>query len=386
MTKLNKIKADHLKATILFIPLIFYGPFIFSLEVYPQIRISLLLLLSFYLFFKQTRYFKNDVLCFFVLLLLSIIMMLGNKTGLLGIYTTGNYLLTMFFGWGLFRYFSASSDRAETLIGLYVKFFYLVSICSILSILHLNIFGELHLFDINTNSYNYKVTPFGLLLEKNFGFITIHRSFFYFIEPLYVGFFYAANIFFIAPYVKVNSRLFIMFNVVGGWLTYSYTFYALLIILYIIKNIKNHLLNVIILIIFLLALFYLTLTDILIHSSLEDRLVRLHLFAKSMENANISELFFGYGVRAVQGNHVGFSSGIAIAIFEIGIIGAFLQLLMVYRLRPSLTIFSFFILTSVICDPIKLPIFWFLLIITSCTSLQWPIPYALGWSKRLSGR
>ena len=390
MTKLNIIKVDYLKAAVLFLPIILYGPFVFSTMVYPPIRIGAYLLLSFYLFFKSTCYFKKDVLIFCILFLLSIFLVSGNRSGTIGLFSTGNFLLTMFFGWGLFRYFSTSTRRAEILIELYVKFFFLVSIFSLLSVLFLLTFGELDLFGFNlnplVNPYPYKVTPFGYLLEKRFGSITVYRSFFYFIEPVYLSIFYAANIFLIAPYIKVNSRLFFMANVVGGLLTYSYAFYIMLIALYIAKNLKSHFILISMLILLFILMYYLQIIDVFLYSSYNQRLERLLLFTTSIETANTSELLFGHGVRTDPGFSMGFSSGLAVSIYELGIIPTVLEMLILFRLRPSFIIFVFFIIASAVIDPIKLPIFWFLIIITSHTLSPLHIHNPPGWGKRLSGR
>ena len=389
MTNLNKINADYIKAAVLFFPIIIYGPFIFSVMVYPPIRIGVFLLLTFYFCFKSTRYFKYDVHIFCMLLFLSIIMVSRNIMGTPGLFTIGNYLLAIFFGWGLFRYFSTSTRRAEILIGLYVKFFILVSIFSLLSVLFLLTFGELDLFGLNfkLESYDYKVTPFGLLLPKYFGTIMVHRSCAFFTEPIFVSIFYAANIILIAPYVKVNSRLFFMANVVGGWLTYSYAFYILLIALYIAKNLKSHFtLITMLILLFIGMLHYLEIIDVFLYSSLSNRIDRFLLFTRSFGTANTLQLLFGHGVNVPNGHNMAFSSGILVSIFEIGIIGTALEMLILLTLRPNFMIIVFFIITAAVFDPIKLPLFWFLIIITSHTLSPLHIHNAPGWGKRLSKR
>ena len=241
LTNLNKFYIGYIKASIMFLPVILYPPIIFATMVPPQIRIGGYLLLNLYIFFYQKRYFKYDIYIFCMLLFLSIIMASRNIFGTGGLLTAGNYLLTLFFGWGLCRYLSTSKYRTELFIGLYIKFFILISTFSVLSVLFMVTFGELNLFGLNydLNHYDYKVTPFGLLLVKTIGTFKVYRSFFYFIEPLYVSIFYVANIFFIVPYMKNNSRLFFIANLIGGMLTYSYAFYMLLIAAFITNKLKS---------------------------------------------------------------------------------------------------------------------------------------------------
>ncbi len=325
------------------------------------------MLCSSYLFFSSTRYSKNDAFIFVALLLLSILMVSGNSFGIIGLTSIGNYLLTIFFGWGLYRHLSRNARRADILVGLYVKFFFLVTICSLLSILYLLTFGELDLFGIKSDIYAHLVTPFGVLFTKDFGFIGVYRSFFYFVEPVYAGTFYAANIFLVAPYLKDKARFFIVTNLVGGFLTYSFTFYVVLLTLYMVKKIKSFFTLMVMLILLLIVTYFIQISDIVRHSSSEDRLERFDLFFMAMYAANIMQTLFGHGVLAITGEAKAFSSGLTLSIFEFGYIGTFLQMIILFALRPSFIILILFIFASSVVDPIKMPLFWFLIIITSHT-------------------
>ena len=304
-----------------------------------------------------------------MLLFLSIIMASRNIFGTGGLLTAGNYLLTLFFGWGLCRYLSTSKYRTELFIGLYIKFFILISTFSVLSVLFMVTFGELNLFGLNydLNHYDYKVTPFGLLLVKTIGTFKVYRSFFYFIEPLYVSIFYVANIFFIVPYMKNNSRLFFIANLIGGMLTYSYAFYMLLIAAFITNKLKSQFSITFLLLLLFIAIFYQGIIDIFLYSSLSDRLLRFQLFTKSFETSNTIQLLFGHGVKAPNGYYRAFSSGMLTSIFEIGVIGTALEMMILYTLRPYFRIILFFLITAVLFDPIKLPLFMFLIFVISHT-------------------
>ncbi len=367
MTKSNVTKLDYLKAAMMFLPIILYSPFFLTEVLYRPLRIGYFLLLSTYLFFSSTRYSKNDALIFVAFLLLSIIMVLGNSSGALGLISIGNYLLTIFFGWSLYRYLKSSTLRSDILVGLYVKFFFLVAICSILSIFYLPIFGELDLFGIKSDIYIHLVTPFGVVLKKEFYIIEIYRSYFYFVEPVYAGMFYAANIFLVAPYLNDKARFFIIVNLVGGFLTYSITFYIVLFALYIVKKFKSLFYSIAILIYLFFVIYLTQISDIMQYSSLDDRLERFDLFFMAMDSANTAQSLFGHGVIAVTGDVKAFSSGLATSIFEFGYVGTVLQMIILFALRPSFIILILFILTAAVVDPIKMPLFWFLIIATSHT-------------------
>jgi hypothetical protein len=358
------------------LPIILYPPFIFATIFPPQIRVVSYLLLNLYLFFYHKRYFKYDLYIFCILIFLSIIMVSRNVTGTTGLFTTGNYLLTVFFGWGLYRYLYTSTYNYKILISLYIKFMTLVPIFSLLSVLFMITFGELNLFDLpfvkynilgQAVSYDYKITPFGLLLVKTFGDFKVYRSFFFWYEPVYASIFYAANIIFIVPYMKNNSRLFFITNVIGGVLTYSYAFYILLIVLYITKQLKMHFSITSMWILLFIAIFHQVIIDIFLYSSFSDRLYRFELFIKSFETSNTIEMLFGHGVHAPNGHDRAFSSGFLTSIFEIGIIGTALELMILIILIPYYKIILFFLITAAVIDPIKLPLFMFLIFVLSHT-------------------
>ena len=77
----------------------------------------------------------------------------------------------------------------------------------------------------NYEYFNYPLL--GLVLHKHFGSYILPRYSSWFVEPGYLSFFFGANIF-MARYLlfRVNwRRWFIGFNLVGGLLTFSVTFY-----------------------------------------------------------------------------------------------------------------------------------------------------------------
>lgn len=367
LNKPNLIKVDYLKMSVMFLPIIFYNPFVFVQLIYRPIRVGFFLLLCICLFFRSTRYSKNDVRIFVAMLFLSIVMLFTNSFGTHGLISIGNIVLTLFFGWSLSRYLKSSTRLAEVSIGIYVFFFFLIPIFSVLNILYLSLFGELAWFDFDF-WHPMKVTLFGLALEKDFVFTKVFRSFFYFDEPVYLAIFYAANIILVGPYLKKKSTLFIIANLVGGFFTYSYTFYFILLGLYIYKRKNSPVLYFILLILLFCHYFvgFFEIESLFLRSSADDRLFRFKEFFLAMDAANTAQAFFGHGILASNtGFSKGFSSGLAISIYELGYIGTALQMIILFTLRPSFMIFILIILASLVENFLKMPLFWFLLIITS---------------------
>jgi len=364
--KINRIQAGQLKAAMIFWPIIAYAPFFFTYWVHPLLRIGGFLLLSIYLFFSSNRYSKNDVVLF--LLLISLIpLLLLNAFGLQGLVSSGNYCLTIFFGWGLYRHLQHSRDRLPILLGLYVKFFYLVSIFSLLSLLYYLTLGEFDLFGFKSDAAAHLVTPFGVLFERRVGSFTFYRSFFYFVEGVHISIFYAVNIIVVAPLLKDKAASFKRINLLGGLLTMSLTFYVILFVLYGYKKISSIYSFIAVFVGVFFLIYLILIFDVASYSSVADRAGRFALFFTVMAEANITQLLFGHGVSFFKslGHAKAFNSGFTLSIFETGFVGLVIQMIILFRLSPHFILFIFFILASNVLDPIHMPLFWFFIIITS---------------------
>jgi hypothetical protein len=357
---------EYLKAALMFLPIFFYAPFFFSEVVNAPLRISHFFLLSACLFFTNKNYSRNDLSISFAMLILILLMIFSNEMGVAGFFTIGNYSLTMVFGWALSRYMATSRCRSEIVLALYVNFFYLSAICSSLSVFYFIAFGEFDFFGIKSDIYTHLVTPWGVLLEKNFGYLTVYRSFFFFREPVYIGVFSAINIFFIAPLIKEKSKSFIKVNLLGGFMSMSITFYVLLIAIYVYKNSKK-LSN---LFVFILLIAIIHISDIVSYSSFDDRVLRGKIFFDAIEAANVSHALFGLGVLAASEFDKGFSSGLLLCFFETGILGVALIMFIFFKLSQNLMLFLCFIVTSLVIDPARLPLFWMFAILASAKNLR----------------
>ena len=365
MSPLKTIKLDTIKNLFIFFPTLLYAPFFFSEVINSSLRIGYFFIVSFYLFFSNKKFFKKDLILL-VLLILLVSIFLINIQEISAIFTAGNYLLTIFFGWSLHRYFLASNTRKYSMLDFYVKFYYLVILSSALSLIFLLTFGELDFFGLKDEIRTHKVTPFGVhFLRGGLGEFSVYRSFFYFVEGAHASIFYAVNTVVIAPLLKNQSLIFSRLNLLGGFLTFSMTFYAVLIILYGFKKSKSFFSFFGVLLIIAILSFIFQSIDILSYSSSEDRMERFLLFFISMNAADVSQILFGHGVGYDGGFLKAFNSGLSLSIYETGLIGTLLQLAIIYVLAPNAIIFLFFITASLVLDPIHYPLFWFLIITAS---------------------
>ena len=360
------IKVSSLKSFLIFLPIISYTPFFFTELVNPSIRIGYFALVSLYLF-CSTRYFtKKDILLLGLITMFVTLLLMNNSGGTASLFSAGNYCLTIFFGWALYRYLLASNLRKNALLDLYVNFFYLVVAFSVLSLLYYITLGELDLFGFKSSTAAHLVTPFGVLFKRVVSSdISVYRSFFYFIEAAHLGIFYAANIIIVAPLLKNKESIFIKLNFIGGFLSMSMTFYAVLLILYGFKKTKSiySFIGVVIGIFFLLVGFQAI--DLLSYSSSDDRTERFLIFFLVMDQASALQLLFGHGVAFETGFIKAFNSGLTLSIYETGIFGAALQIGILFILCPSPIVILFFILAALVVDPIHMPLFWFLIVVIS---------------------
>ena len=365
--KINRTQADQLKAAMIFWPIIAYTPFFFEGWVHPYLRIGCFSLLSLYLFFSYTRYSKDDASVLCLLILLATLLVLGDSSGMQGLIKSGNYCLTILFGWGLSRHLKLSRDRLPILLGLYVQFFYLISIFSLLSLIYFLTLGEFDLFGFKSDVAAHLVTPFGVLFKRPVGDFAVYRSFFYFVEGAHLALFYAVNIIVVAPLLKDKTVSFKRVNLLGGILTMSMTFYVVLFVLYGSKKISSISGAIAIFVGTILFMYLIQIFDVASFSSADDRTERFILFFILMAEANVTQLLFGHGVSFFEtlGFAKTFNSGFTLSIYETGFVGLAMQMIILFRLSPYFILFIFYLLASNVLDPIHMPLFWFFIIITS---------------------
>lgn len=357
------------KAPLIFIPVLLYPPVMFTGQISPLLRISLFTLLIAYLFLATKSVSKKDMQVFFLVLVLSVSYLIINFANLDGLRTAGSTLLTLAFAFALSRSANSNKRIKENLVKFYTNLFILIPICSILSVIFLFIFGELNLFNIDAGGHEtYLFTPFGAILTKDFsGIAVVYRSFSFFDEPVYLASFCAANIFLVAPCLKERSKKFLIANVIGGILTFSYLFFVLSFLLFFIKKIPAFSFKSGLYLLLLAgSIMILSQVDLFSSSSLGDRIDRINLFFAAMEDANLFQVVFGRGFVQDTGFDRGFSAGLFTTIYEMGILGLVAILFFVYVLsNRKRYIFLLFFVSLLVFEPIKLPLFWMLVVVLS---------------------
>ncbi len=358
------LQAHYFKSVFLFLPIITYTPFFFNQIVNPYFRIGYFIAISILLFFSSKKFLKIDLLMSALIILFIFILSISTSGKLDSVISAGNYCLTIFFGWSLYRFLYPTENRRYNLLSFYEGFFYVVVIFSILSLIFLLTIGEYDIFGFKSDIFTQLVTPFGVHFKRVIGEIEVYRSFFYFVEAAHLAIFYAANIVIIGPLLKKRSRKFIKLNFLGGFLSFSVTFYVVLLFLLIVQKIKSLsyviYFSIIILILFVLSQSF----DLLGFTSSDDRAERFLIFFILMEQATFFQLLFGHGVSIETGFEKAFNSGLTLSIFETGLIGTFIQLFILILLCPNILIVSFFFISSLVVDPIHMPIFWFFIIVS----------------------
>jgi hypothetical protein len=373
LSRVNVSVVDYFKYAVIFSPILLYSPFVFVEIASVVVKVTLLLLLTTYLFLKSSRFSKNDLMILILLFLRVVSLIAVNSSGLLGLRGIGSSSLILVFAWAFHRYLWGSRLRGEMLVSLYIKFFLLIPIFASLSVLFMLAFGEWDLFSLHSEMYNYFITPFGITIPKEFNFFNVYRSFFFFTEPVYLAIFYAANIFVVAPYLGKKSRLFVASNFVGGILTWSYFFAISLPLLYVVKNFKFSL-RTLLLVIFMIFMIFIVVIlgeyDFFEMSSLSQRQLRMNLFIEIAERSNVIQLIFGHGFYVDTNVDFGFSSGILTSIYEIGIFNIVITMLIAILLSQSITMVIVFTLAMLVFEPNKQPLFWMLISLASYVSIN----------------
>lgn len=364
--------ANFSKSPLIFIPVLFYPPVMFTGQISPSIRISLFALLVMYLFLATRYVSKKDIQVFFLVLVLSVSNLIINFASLDSLRTAGSTLLTLVFAWALSRSANSNKRIKGNLVRFYIGLFILIPICSLLSVIFLFVFGELNLFNINAGGHDtYLFTPFGAVLTKDFsGIVMVYRSFSFFDEPVYLASFCAANIFLVAPCLKERSNIFLIANVIGGILTFSYLFFVLSFLLFFSKKIPAFSFKSGLYLLLLAGLIMISSqVDLFSSSSLGERIDRINLFFAAMEDTNLFQVVFGRGFVQETGFDRGFSAGLFTTIYEMGILGLVAILFFVNVLsNKKRYIFLLFFVSLLVFEPIKLPLFWMLVVVLSVLS------------------
>lgn len=363
-------KFSRVKITLLdvltFIPVLMYPPLLFVNEISPLVRIGSFVLLTIYLLLAKKQFSKVNLTIFFIFFVFCISTFIVNSQELTQFKTAGNMILTVIFGYALSRAVAQNNKIKEKLVELYLGFFTLVPIGAFVSLVFFLIFGSNNIYRFQDyEGYLYLHTPFGVMLDRDiFGF-HVYRSFSFFIEPVYLGFFCAVNVFLIAPSIAKGRSLFFISNLIGGFLTFSFLFYVLGALLFIVRKIAWSPAIILRLILMACAVWGVLALDFFADSSLGARLNVVQVFIDDMSEANIFQFMFGQGFpSSLETDSHHYNSGLLTSIYEVGIVNvAGLSYLLFVMCKRNVNIFLCYLVASMVIEPLKFPIFWVMLIV-----------------------
>jgi hypothetical protein len=355
------------RISLLFPPLTFYQ----LINDTFRIVIFAIILISLFSIQLSRAYLKNKMpkiasLWLFLPLYISASLYVNGQQGFR---SALGYSMILLFALSIFSIINSQSYKEFTdhFLKLYTGLFFIIPVFCIINVF-INVFiPSLNIFSayFSDKDYQYLGSPFGLVLVKPIMGITIYRSFFFFIEPVYLSLFYLINVFVIKNHVKRFNRSFTMLNIVGGIVTFSYLFFVGYIILKIFKlpNLKK----VVSLIVFGLIIFVFQdaiLTNFMDSSSSDDRLFRIQGALGFLEKADITKILFGLGFLYDIGLDRGISAGLLSTVIENGILGlAFLLFVIILFAQKNLTIIIVIFLGLFTIEPFKLPLFWIAIIL-----------------------
>lgn len=295
--------------------------------------------------------------------------------GLEGARTSIGYVLILFFGILLFSIFQSEKNNKlyKFTFNLYIVLFSIVPIFCICNFILNLITPSINILTpyFSYFTYNYSASPFGLSIPKSFLGINFTRNFFFFIEPVYLAFFYLLNVFIVGKHISKYSRIFIYLNIFGGFLTASFFFFFGYLILKFINISILKKATIILVLVFLSFFYYNTVNDFFSESSSEERFSRIELGIVILKNYNFEKLLFGTGYLFDHEVSKGFSSGFLTSFIEGGIIGLLIPLLIaiLFCQRKSQLILVV-ILSLILFEPYKMPFFWYVIVIVGNLNLE----------------
>jgi hypothetical protein len=213
-------------------------------------------------------------------------------------------------------------------------------------------------------AYQYQASPFGLVLYRSILGINVSRSMFFFIEPVFLSFFYLINIFVVGKKMTNVNKHFILLNVIGGVLSASFFFYIGYIVLKVIK--LSHVYKIAILVGLVIAFFifqkgFPSLVD---STSYDDRYLRLQIGFEILKSYGMERILLGSGFLFDHGYGKGVSSGILSSVIEGGLVGILVPLtIAIIFCERNVSLLLLVIFSLLLFEPFKFPFFWVALIL-----------------------
>jgi hypothetical protein len=357
---------------LIFFIVLFYPPFVFYHFINEGVRITFfaIILIILFIYHGVIYFHKNNFIkilfLWFCLTFYFISSILIN--GWEGAKTSIGYSMILMFALLLYNIVQSKIKLQffKNMFNIYVQFFFIVPIFCICNFLFNIITPSINILTpfFSDFVYNYDASFFGLSISKYISGMNVSRNFFFFIEPVFLAFFYLLNIFVISSFVPKHSQLFKKLNIIGGILTTSFFFFIGYII---IRFIKFSLLykSISILGIILLALILKdSFFDLLNSTSYDSRFLRYDFGIQIIKNYSIEKLFFGTGYLFDHGVDKGISAGLLTSFIEGGLIGLFIPfILALFICEGNKVLISIVLMSLLLFEPFKFPFFWFVIVL-----------------------
>ncbi len=355
----HKILTVKISLFLVFLLALSSNPFIFERIpwVNSQLRGILGLACIFFLFLSSKRIVKTDLLIYF-LTLCNFAVEFSWKSKVNNVLS---YLSVILLFLLLFRALQLSKLYRLIFFRMWIQVAFLVS-SSMIVLFFLGQFTSLDtdFFDFDSimgmqeqaTNPNYKFHMFGIILRKVYSSFNLTRTFGYFVEPQYAGFYFTMNLL-LAHYSGKfkNKKNWVFLNLFAGIFTFSTTFFLALFFIFILHyadfrfRFNLYALGLVAIPIFIIGYEIVRTFSFLDLTSFGDRENRIFNAIEVTLKASYQDLFFGHGVSYQGDSGRGFSAGFFLALIERGISGLFFVLtLLVYVLRKNFEVVLIFLL------------------------------------------
>ncbi len=338
------------------------SPFIFSTIISSQVRIGLVSIVFFYLIVSVDRISSNQLLLILLVITWAFLYVLFSSSDLFEIRSHNVVTLSNIYIFGilLYRAIIFNPKFTNLLIKYYMYFSAGLALCAILAIFYYFILGEYFFnFDISKFSYDYIVTPFGMILVKEFPKFTSYRSCSYFVEPVMAAFIFAGNFFIIKRHEK--SKYFSILNLLAGIVLFSFAYYIMVIYFYYAVKIKKNKFIYVVLGLFIIVTFV-QLINLLQSSSMSVRIDSAYMFFDQIQHWSLLNWLFGFSDEALYGNS--FSTGFMQMSWDYGLLGMILYFSIVYVISGKNYIITMGIfIISLMIDPSICPVYYVVIIV-----------------------
>ncbi len=347
-------------STILF--LFTLTPFIFADFVSSNFRTSVFFVSTFILAISTKRFTTEHTILIGVVSIWVIVTLIWEEGDYFYEKLHQTITVSSIYCWSIFLYRALEfSSSSRALLIRYYKFLTEgLAIFSLLSLAYYLLLGSYFFSLTIEGNYDYILTPFGVMLTKNFFGMEVFRVFNYFSEPVYASVLFVGS-FFIVQEKKGKYNTYRIITLFAGILLFSFAFYLLFFYFYFATRGKKNHIGISILVISVIVILVQG-TEFMNASSMSERAMLLQTFLNEVTTWDGYQWMFGTSNLAEQDIH--FSAGILQIIWDYGFIGLMLYSYIIYLIsfKNPLLIGAMFI-ASLIINPYICPIYYFMIAI-----------------------